>query len=282
MTHPPPHFTQTSDFSARARSARDFYRRVLVSLRDAGVPYLVGGAYAYARFTGIKRKTKDFDLFVRPEDFERVLDVLRGAGIPGEAKFPHWLGKVGEGEHVVDVIFSSGNGVARVDDAWFEHAIPGEILAVPVLLTPPEEMLWSKSFVMERERYDGADVLHLLHARGRHLDWDRLVWRYDSNWRILFSYLVLFGFVYPGEELPCPRRVMDDFIERLRQEMDESERDERAPHRVCRGTLISREQYLVDTLERGYFDAREEPLGSMTRGEIAAWTEAIWRDHRPE
>ena len=40
-----------------------------------------------------------------------------------------------------------------------------------------EETLWSKAFVMERERYDGADVAHLILAHGERLDWDTPVWR---------------------------------------------------------------------------------------------------------
>ena len=58
-----------------------------------------------------------------------------------------------------------------VDDLWFTHAAPGRVLGVPVLLCPPEEMIWSKAFIMERERYDGADVAHLILACGRELDW---------------------------------------------------------------------------------------------------------------
>ena len=47
------------------------------------------------------------------------------------------------------------------------------------------------------------------------------------------------------------------------------------PEPLCRGTLISREQYLVDILEWGYVDARMAPRGPMTATEIADWTEAI-------
>ena len=42
--------------------------RVLV---DAEVPFLVGGAFAHACFTGIRRATKDLDLFIRREDYDR-------------------------------------------------------------------------------------------------------------------------------------------------------------------------------------------------------------------
>ena len=72
--------------------------------------------------------------------------------------FPHWLGKIHRGEHFMDMIFSSGNGVARVDDLWFEHAPKTNVLGVIVRLSPVEEMIWSKAFIQERERFDGADV----------------------------------------------------------------------------------------------------------------------------
>ena len=73
------------------------------------------------------------------------------------------------------MIFSSGNGIAVVDEQWFEHATEGEVLGVQVLVAPPEESLWSKAFVMERERYDGADVAHIILAVGDRLDWRRLI-----------------------------------------------------------------------------------------------------------
>ena len=87
---------------------------------------------------------------------------------------------------------------------------------------------------------------------------------------LLFN-LVLFGFVYPGEESPAPRWVMDTLLARLDGEIDAPPRDER----ICRGTLLSREQYLVDITEWGYCDARMQPRGPMSASEIAHWTEAI-------
>ena len=59
-----------------------FYRRAMTLLDAAGVPFLVGGAYAFERYTGIARHTKDFDIFVHPRDFERVLATLAEAGRP--------------------------------------------------------------------------------------------------------------------------------------------------------------------------------------------------------
>ena len=45
--------------------------------------------------------------------------------------------------------------------------------------------------------------------------------------------------------------------------------------RVCRGTLTSRAQYLLDIGQYGYEDARLAPRGNMTPEEAIYWTWAI-------
>jgi Uncharacterised nucleotidyltransferase len=247
------------------------YREALHALTDGAVPFLVGGAYALAYHAGIVRHTKDFDIFVRPEDCRRTLDVLAGAGFRTEITFSHWLAKAFHGEYFIDVIFCSGNGLCRVDDAWFAHAAPAEILGFPLRLCPPEEMIWSKAFIQERERFDGADIAHLLRSCAARLDWDRLLRRFGPNWRVLFSHLILFGFIYPDERAAVPAWVTDQLWERFREEAANSSPSDR----VCQGTLLSREQYLVDIRRWGYADAREVPRGSMNRDAIAHWTAAI-------
>ena len=186
----------------------EFYRRVLDCLHADGVRFLVGGAYALECFTGVARWTKDIDLFVAPAGCDAVLRALERAGYETELTSPVWLAKARSGDDFVDVIFSSGNGIAEVDEDWFSHAEEGEVLGVRVKLCPPEEMIWSRSWVMERERYDGADVAHLLRACGNRMDWQRLLARFGPHWRVLLAHLVLFGFIYPGERaaVPEPRR----------------------------------------------------------------------------
>jgi hypothetical protein len=249
----------------------DFYRGALRALDDAGTPYLVGGAYAFERYTGIARHTKDFDIFVKQEDSGRVLEVLGGLGCRTEVTFPHWLAKAWRGDLFVDVIYSAGSGIAVVDDEWFAHAVEGRVLDMAVRLIPAEEMIWSKAFVQERERYDGADIIHLLHCRAEHLDWNRLLRRFGPDWRVLLSYLVLFGYVYPGRRRTVPARLVDALAARLRREAA----TDPPPVKVCRGTLLSRAQYLVDVEEWGYLDARLDPRVAMTEEDIAHWTRAI-------
>ena len=106
------------------------YREALSILTNATVPHLVGGAYAYARYTGIERHTKDFDVFICKEDFDRAAQAFEAEGYRSELTFPHWLGKAyGNGEDFVDLIFSAGNGVAKVDMRWFEHAVTDKVFA---------------------------------------------------------------------------------------------------------------------------------------------------------
>ncbi len=248
-----------------------FYRQALSILTDADVPHLVGGAYAYARYTGIERHTKDFDVFIRKEDFDRAARAFENAGYRSELTFPHWLGKAyGKGEDFVDLIFSAGNGVATVDGRWFEFAVKDEVFGVEALLIPAEEMIWSKGLIMERERFDGADVAHVIRAVGEKLDWDRLLERFGPFWRVLYAHIVLFGFSYPSDRAKVPERVVDELTERLRQETHSGNSDEK----VCYGTTLSRQQYLKDIDDWGYADARLVH-GTMSEAEIAQWTAGI-------
>src|SRR5205085_1495107 len=124
---------------------RDFYRYALETMSASGVPFLVGGAYAFARYTEIERHTKDLDLFVRPDDLERVLALFASGGDRVERTHPHWLAKIFHDEAYIDVIFRSGNALAEVDEEWFAHAIRDEVLGLPIGLIPLEEILWTKA-----------------------------------------------------------------------------------------------------------------------------------------
>jgi hypothetical protein len=248
-------------------STSRFYRNALRVLSEAKVPHLLGGAYAFAHYTGIIRHTKDLDLFVKPEDAARALKVLERAGYRTEMTFSHWLGKAFSGDDFVDVIFSSGNGLCAVDEEWFMHAVPLEVGGA--LLCPAEELIWQKSFIMERERFDGADVNHLLRACGPALAWHRLLRRFGPHWQLLLAHLVLFGFVYPAERDCIPPHVIDRLLERWRNEGRETNGE-----KVCQGTLLSRMQYLSDTERWGYSDARLSPRGRMTTEQIIHWTAA--------
>ena len=262
--------TGQSTLDSSAQDTNTFYRRTLHVLSDAAVPFLVGGSHAFLEYTGIVRNTKDFDLFLRRSDVDRAMNALQDAGYRTELTFPHWLAKAWQHEDFVDLVFNSGNGICQVDDGWFDNAVETQVLGMPVKIVPCEELLWQKAFIMERERFDGADIMHMLRARGAELDWGRLLGRFGERWPLLYTYLVFFSFVYPSDAHVLPSAVLDDLATR-----HVALRAAPPADRVCQGTLVSRAQYLIDIGQYGYADARLAPRGGMSAEDAIFWTWAI-------
>jgi Uncharacterised nucleotidyltransferase len=244
-----------------------FYRRAFEIMDQAKIPFLLGGAYAFGYYTGITRHTKDLDLFVRPADIRTTLSAFAAAGHRTDLLFSHWLGKVFHGNDFVDIIFSSGNGLCPVDEEWFTHAVPAEVLGAKVRLVPAEEMIWQKAFIMERERFDGADVNHLIRARGQQLDWNRLLARFGAHQRVLLGHLIFFGFAYPDDRDSVPADVLNGLISR-------PDNGPVGATPVCQGPLLSRMQYLADIEEWGYADPRLTPVGPLSEEQLQRWTDA--------
>ena len=131
-------------------------------------------------------------------------------------------------------------------------------------------MIWTKAFIMERERYDGADVTHLLLKCSEQLDWRRLVRRFDSHWQVLLSHLILFRYIYPSDRQRIPHSVLKELLARLDHELTIPTAAEQA----CQGPLLSRSQYRSDIEKMGYRDARFAPDSKMSPEETIDWTAA--------
>lgn len=257
---------------------RDFYCHALGILQRSQVPFLIGGAYAFERHTGIARQTKDLDIFARPDDFPRILDTFAQAGYETELTVPHWLAKVYCGNNFVDIIFNSAHGCLPVTDSWFEHAIQDEVLGMSAQVCAPEEMIQSKAYIMARDRFDGADIAHLIRTCGQQLDWPRLLAQFGEGWRVLFSHLVLFGFIYPGEQSCIPNWVMHQLSQRLEQELKQSP----ANQKLCQGTLLAPLQYRIDVEKWGYADARLVPHGQLTQIDVDEWIDHLKQESNPD
>ncbi len=75
----------------------------------------------------------------------------------------------------------------------------------------------------------------------------------------------------PSERGRIPRCVLEYFTSSIQREME-------APPpttRVCRGTILSRQQYLVDVEQWKFRDVRQLPENPMTGDQIAEWTAGI-------
>jgi hypothetical protein len=249
---------------------RKFYLDALDVIDRAKIPYCVAGAYALAAHAGIVRHTKDLDVFLKRGDVQRAIDAFEEAGYRTERTHPHWLAKAFDNRPTgafVDLIFRAASGIWDVDDEWLNKAKPGKVVGRMAPLCPPEELIWSKAMVMERNRFDGADIAHVIHSLGPQLDWDRLLRRCIGHDAILLGHLAFYRYLYPRETEYVPIGVMETLLRRVREHPKPD-----AP--VCRGTMVSWDQYLPDVKQRGMIDGRLKPWGKLTQEEIDVWTRA--------
>ncbi len=225
------------------KEAHAFYREALDLLIESGVPFMLGGAFAMFHHTGIFRDTKDLDIFCKPSDYPRILKFFADKGYETDLYDVRWLCKVYKGEYFIDIIFDTVNNICTVDDTWLEHATRGNFVGVDVRLLAPEELIFCKIYVQNRERYDGADVNHVILKSGKDLDWKRLLRRLDPHWHILLAQLLQFQFVYPSEYHDIiPRWLFDELMRRAHEQYDLPP----AYEKVCRGPMIDQTQYEVD------------------------------------
>jgi hypothetical protein len=93
---------------------------------------------------------------------------------------------------------------------------------------------------------------------------------------VLFSHLILFGFIYPSERSKIPEWVMNELMGRLQAELHGPP----ATERVCYGTLLSWDQYLVDIEQQGYQDGRLIPPGTLSPQDCAHMTAVLQAGQR--
>lgn len=146
------------------------------------------------------------------------------------------------------------------------------IFGLDVLLLPVEEMIWTKAFIMEKERFDGADINHLFLKRGKAMDWDKLQQLFNGHWKLLYSHLIMFSFTYPSTYMDCVPAGLIAQLSKMVIAQEEAIRDSKLNDKLCNGTLLSRGQYLTDILKWNYDDARTH---YMKTEDIMHWTGCI-------
>ena len=225
------------------------FRETLMLLNRCRVPYAVSGAFALQVHTGIWRSTKDIDLFLAPEDISAAICCLQANGFRCKVKDPVWLHKAHRNGFFVDLITGMSNAVITVERSWIKNARPAMVLDVRVRVLAAEELLASKLFVMRRERFDGADIAHIVYASQGNLDWDRIFVLVKEHWEILLFALVLYRYVYPAYSHYVPswvwRRLLDCFSEELAK---------RNPVAPFRGSLVDDKMFAIDVTEWGMED----------------------------
>ena len=229
------------------------FQGVLKLLNREQVPYLVAGAFALQAHTGIWRNTKDLDLFLTAPDTERALELLAAAGFECEVTDPVWLAKAHQDDFYVDLITGMSNGAFTVDDRWLRRGAHATVIETPTRVLAAEELITSKLFVTRRERFDGADIAHVVYGTRGKLDWERLLSLAGEHWEILLWNLLLFRYCYPMHSDFVPGKIWEMLLERLQHELRTPDR--KAPFR---GSLIDCKMFAIDVNEWGFSDLEKE------------------------
>jgi hypothetical protein len=225
---------------------RALFREVLRSLEKLKLPYAVAGAFALQKHTGIFRSTKDLDIFLSPEVATQALGELKKEGFQCEVCDPVWLAKVYRDEYFVDLITGMSNGVITVDRSWIDRAQPATILESKSQVLAPEELLASKLFVTRRERFDGADIAHIIYALKGKLEWDRVMQLAGEHWELVLWNLILFRYVYPAQSNFVPKALWQELLARLGKQDQSANATAK-----FRGTLVDNAMFAIDVEEWG-------------------------------
>jgi hypothetical protein len=226
---------------------------VLRLLSGHQVPFAVSGAFALQEHTGVRRPAKDLDVFLTSETASTALSLLQNHGFFCEICDPIWLAKAHRDGFFIDFITGMSNAALAVTDSWIHRSQHATILGVPTRILAAEELLASKLFVVRRERFDGADIAHIIFATGGSLDWGRVLELAGVHWELLLWSLILFRYIYPAQSHFVPLRIWTQLLNQLMFCLVNPD--------LCarfRGSLVDANMFAIDVNEWGLDDLLSE------------------------
>jgi hypothetical protein len=143
----------------------------VATLRDAGVPFALGGSLAaWAR--GGPRPHNDLDLMVKPEDAERALDALSGAGMRPERPPEEWLFKAWHDDVLIDLIFEPA-GLEMTDEV-IARAETMPVMAIETPVMALEDVLATKLCALDEHSLDYSALIGIARALREQINWREL------------------------------------------------------------------------------------------------------------
>jgi hypothetical protein len=230
--------------------APHFYAEVLKTLKDSEFTFMVAGGFAVNAYTGLRRPTKDIDIFVKAGDYPKILNKFGSLGYETQVHDERWIAKIFKGELYVDLIFGSSNLVAPVTVDWFKDSQTATVFDHEVQIPSVTDLIWSKVFIQNRERYDGADIAHLILIKHQDINWERLMSSMEQYWEVLLIHLLNFRFIYPSEREKIPIWLMQELLSRLQHQFELPT----PKMKVCRGRMFSVADYTADVTQLGFAD----------------------------
>ncbi len=153
-------------------------KRGAAALRDARVPFLVGGGLA-TWVRGGPESGHDVDFFVKPEDAERAWKALEAAGMRLERPPEAWLLKAWDGEVLIDVVFEPRG--LEITDEVFGRADELEILAQSMKVLSLEDLMVTKLACLREHELDYEPHVEIARSLRERIDWSDVRRRAPDN-----------------------------------------------------------------------------------------------------
>jgi predicted nucleotidyltransferase len=177
-------------------------KRAAAALRDAEVPFLLGGSLAsWAR--GGPETRHDLDLMIRPQDVEHALEALTDAGMRPERPPEDWLVKAWDGETLVDLIYCPKG--MPMDDEVLARGEELSVLGMEIRVMALEDVMATKLLALTEHslRYEG--LLQIARALREQIDWQAVRSRTGHSPFARAFFVLLEGLdILPGASPPGP------------------------------------------------------------------------------
>lgn len=143
-------------------------KKAASALRDAGVPFLLGGSLAsWAR--GGPETRHDLDLMIKYEDVERAVAALADVGMRAEDPPEEWLVKAWDGDVLIDLIFSPKG--LPIDDAVIARGEELAVLSMQMRVMAIEDVLITKLMAIDEHHIRFEGLLPIARALREQVDW---------------------------------------------------------------------------------------------------------------
>jgi hypothetical protein len=185
----------------------ELYRSVIAEAGKRHIPFAIGGALAALTYAGGWRNTKDLDIYIVKADCPRFQQILLARGFEDYydvlAYDRRWIYRAHRDDIIVDIIWAMANQRAQVDESWLngpEVHVAGETFR----LLAPEDSLWSKLYIIQKDRCDWTDCLNILYGVGPHMNWHKLIANAGRDVPLLAGLLSVFTWLAPDRARALP------------------------------------------------------------------------------
>lgn len=197
---------------------RTIYIEAMTALQNAGVNFMLGGAFAVYKYTGWWRNTHDVDVYTLREQVPEAISALSSAGFSDlgeQAKDDNkWIYHACKDSVIFDVIWRSANLEHYITEDWLKKAPQNSFLGMDLLFLPLEELIWMKMFVINRHRCDWSDNMRIIKAQCGNVDWNHLLKISGGDWLLLAAMIDVFDWLHPDSVNCIPPHIRADLAKR--------------------------------------------------------------------